>query len=228
MTQLTFSNKVINFYQSINPPEIYRSDVEVIRSYLLPEVKINVNRFYNKFFSDNNNRVFVFGINPGRFGSGITGIPFTDPVALEKYCGIKNSFKKRRELSSEFIYSFIENWGGIRAFYNNFFLTAVSPIGFIHDGVNYNYYDSSEFFLMIKPFIADTINSQIKFGARRKTAIILGTGENQKYFNLLNQEYGFFDNVFAVEHPRFIMQYQRKNLSTYLKKYNDVFSRALI
>ena len=89
------------------------------------------NSFYTKYYSDNNKRILLLGINPGRFGGGVTGIPFTDPVRLEKVCGIKNDFQKKQELSSVFIYEMIEAYGGAEKFYKQFYISAVSPLGFV-------------------------------------------------------------------------------------------------
>ena len=50
-------------------------------------------------------RHLLLGINPGRFGGGVTGIPFTDPIRLQNVCGIENNFEKKQELSSVFIYA---------------------------------------------------------------------------------------------------------------------------
>lgn len=38
---------------------------------------------------------------------------------------------------------------------------------------------------------------------------------------------GFFKKLYAVEHPRFIMQYRRKQLLQYIEKYQQIFSEAL-
>ena len=38
----------------------------------------------------------IFGINPGRFGAVLPGIPFTDPIRLKKECGIDNHLPKNR------------------------------------------------------------------------------------------------------------------------------------
>ncbi len=228
MKKLTFEEKVLGFYKTLNTPLHISPKIEIIHPYKIPEVQKYMKEFYTKFFSDNRTRVFVFGINPGRFGSATTGVSFTDPIALEQFCGIQNTLAKRRELSSEFVYKFIEHWGGTRMFYKDFFLTAVSPIGFTCNGINYNYYDDPSFFSHLKPFLVDTIKKQIVFGATRKVAIVFGTGKNLKNFTELNGEYQFFKKIYAVEHPRFIMQYQRKNISKYLKKYHDVFSQALL
>lgn len=228
MKKLTFGEKALGFYKTLNAPLHISPKIEIIHPYKVPEVQRYMRKFYGKFFSDNKTRVFVFGINPGRFGSATTGISFTDPIALEQFCGIKNTVAKRRELSSEFVYKFIEQWGGAKVFYKDFFLTAVSPIGFTRDGINYNYYDDPVFFSRLKPFLVDMIKKQIALGATRKAVIVFGVGKNLKIFNELNDEYGFFEKVRAIEHPRFIMQYQRKNISKYLKKYHGIFSQTLL
>lgn len=83
-------------------------------------------------------RVPILGINPGRFGSGLTGVTFTDPVALADECGISNHLPRKRELSSIYIYEMIRHMGGPAEFYQQFFLSAVCPLGFTRKGVNLN------------------------------------------------------------------------------------------
>ncbi len=224
---VTFCDRVLGFYRTIALPCLPSPRITVIHPHNNAETFEYTKEFFNSFFRDQEKRVFVFGINPGRFGSGITGVPFTDPVALQDICGIRNDFEKRRELSSQFMYQFIERWGGARLFFRQFFLTAVSPIGFLRDGVNCNYYDDPVLLSTLQPFLVSTIRTQLAFGARRDVAIVLGSGKNQKFFIELNEQHRFFRNVYAIEHPRFVMQYRRKNLSDYLEKYRLLFARAL-
>lgn len=223
----SFARKVSDFYSNLSFSSKLPKKVEVMNPYKLPEVQGYLDAFLNKFYADQNSRVLVFGINPGRFGSGLTGVTFTDPVALSDFCGIPNTLPRIRERSSEFVYSFIESYGGVKKFYKDFYLTAVSPLGFVLDGVNYNYYDSHSLLKISKPFILETLRMQMDFGVSRDAAILIGTGKNQKFFTDLNNEHGFFKKLYAVEHPRFIMQYRRKQLSQYLKKYQQIFSEAL-
>lgn len=218
---------MLNFYANIGAIDGLPSNIEVMNPYARPDVRRYVASFLKKFFSDDRERVYVFGINPGRFGAGVTGVTFTDPVALERFCGIRNELEERREVSSEFVYEFIQQWGGVEKFYQEFFLTAVSPLGFVRNGTNYNYYDDQKVFAILKPFIVRTLKAQLALGARRDAAIIFGTGKNQMIFTELNQEHRFFRRVYAVEHPRFIMQYRRKRLRDYFAKYQETFSRAL-
>jgi hypothetical protein len=222
----TFGERVIRFFDTLEKPKNLPSDIEIVYPYKENNVKQVVNNFYNTFFKDHKKRVFVMGINPGRFGSGVTGIPFTDPLTLERQCGINNLFNKKRELSSEFIYKLIDVYGGPKKFYADFFLSAVSPLGLIRAGKNYNYYDDPNTYKKLQPFIIEILEKQKEFGAKA-TVILFGSGKNQKFFSDLNNEHNFFNTVLTLEHPRYIMQYKRKNIDTYLDKYIDVFSQAL-
>jgi hypothetical protein len=187
-----------------------------------------VRAFLNTFFADNSPRVLVLGINPGRFGAGITGVTFTDPVALADFCGIANNLPRRRELSSIFIYELIARLGGPREFYRSFFLTAVSPLGFTRENLNLNYYDIPSLARTVTPFISAAIRRQIAIGGRADHAIVLGQGENARFVRKLNEQQGFFGEVHAIEHPRWILQYRRRQMDRYLSKYEELFGRVAL
>lgn len=121
----TFSHKAINFFTNLKSPEKLPGGIEILNPYKNKEVKRISTEFYNSFFDDTNERIFILGINPGRFGGGVTGIAFTDPIALEQYGGIKNILTKKTELSSRFIYSVINEFGGTKYFYSKFFISAL-------------------------------------------------------------------------------------------------------
>ncbi len=223
----TFGQKVLNFYNTLELPETRRFGVEIINPLTDPTVQQHVVSFYTKFYSDTQQRTFIFGINPGRFGFGVTGIPFTDSVALETHSGIKNDLPRRRELSAEFVYECIEAFGGPTAFFGNFYLTAISPIGFTKNGLNYNYYDDTSFYTYLRPFLMQTIKDQVDFGAARENVIVFGSGKNLRIFQELNDELQLFQTILPLEHPRYIMQYKRKERDVYVKKYTQTFSSAL-
>jgi hypothetical protein len=215
----TFASRVIAFYEQLEAPRLKDLGVEALFPFRDPLIRQVIAEFYRKYFSDTSPRVYLIGINPGRFGGGATGIPFTDPVSLERQCGITNSFPKRRELSAEFIEALIDRFGGPAAFYGSFFISAASPVGFTKGGKNYNYYDDPALLAALRPFIVESMRAQLEFGARRDVAVILGTGKNFVFLNRLNQEHRFFDKLLKVEHPRFIMQYRRPSMRRFLDKY---------
>jgi hypothetical protein len=225
MTNLSFSQEAISFFNSLDlqlPPSPH---IEVLNPYENPETKKCVAQFYTKYFNDHRKRIFIMGINPGRFGGGLTGISFTDPVALRKFCGIENNFGNKRELSSEFIYKMIEEYGGVKKFYRNFFISAVCPLGFMKGNLNYNYYDDKQLQKAVTPFIKKTLLKQCEIGARREALIVIGANKNKKFVESLNNELQLFEKIIPLEHPRFIMQYRRKKLEQYIRQYLSVLEQ---
>ena len=59
----------------------------------------------------------ILGINPGRHGSGVTGIAFTDTKRLNNDCGISFDEYVTHETSSVFVYEMIKAFGGPEKFY---------------------------------------------------------------------------------------------------------------
>ncbi len=215
----SFAEKNIRFLNGLKFSGDLPEGVEVLVPYKKPAVKEAVRAYYSSFYDDPAERIFMFGINPGRFGSGVTGISFTDPIRLKAIAGIDHSFEMKGELSSEFIYAMIEAYGGLKEFASRFFLTAVCPLGFTLNGKNYNYYDDPDLESAVRPFVLKTMKQQIKIGASRKVAVCIGEGDNFKYFNGLNLEQGWFERIVALPHPRWVMQYRRKQLATFINRY---------
>lgn len=207
---LTFAQRVIDYHLSLNPEITLPEEVDWIKPFDVPETRHVFAQFFSKYYPDHNRRVFLFGINPGRFGAGITGVPFTDPIRLEEACGISNTFKKRQELSSVFVYDLINKLGGVKRFYRHFYITSLCPLGFLKEQKNYNYYDDKTLWQLVEPFIVHNIKTQIAFGADRSVAYSLGKGKNFAYFKKLNDQFKFFEEVRPLPHPRWVMQYRLK------------------
>ena len=197
--------------------------ISFINPYLDREVRQQVKTFTEKFYSGKRKRILILGINPGRFGAGITGIPFTDPTALDRHCGMPNSFIQKKELSSDFIYHLIEAYGGPRKFYDRFLISSVCPLGFLKGSVNYNYYDSPQLLKSVNPFIRKSLLFHASMSVRPEVVISLGK-KNALFLESFNAEMKLFGSVVNLEHPRYIMQYKRKQLNSYLRDYLSVLS----
>ncbi len=220
---MTFAEKTLTFYKQLAPGRKLPDGVDIMNPYSRKETMAACEAFYAKFYNDHKNRRIIFGINPGRFGAGVTGIPFTDPVHLEKDCGIPNDFDKKPELSSQFIYLLIENMGGVIPFYRHYFIGAVSPLGFVKNGKNFNYYDDRLLERSLKSFIVKNMVRQIALGISTDKCFCLGNGKNYIYLQRLNDELKIFDEIIPLPHPRWVMQYHRKQLQSFL----DEMSRKL-
>ena len=220
---MLFSNKAIKYFCSLKTHKSVHKGIEIINPYTSGAVKSVVKNFFKKFYNDEKKRIFIIGINPGRFGGGLTGISFTDPVALREHCGIENKFGDRKELSSKFIYNVSERFGGVNKFFSRIFLTALYPFAILKDGKNYNHYDDKLLRDNLTTEIIKTIKSQIEFGAKRDFTILLGK-RNAEYFYPINEKHKFFKQIFVLEHPRYIMQYKLKQIDRYIEKYIDTIN----
>lgn len=214
---MIFASKVIQFFESIAEPKVPKG-IGVLNPFSSEEVKAIVNQFYTKYYDDNNPRRLIFGINPGRFGAGITGIAFTDPIRLEEDCNILNTFHKRQELSSVFVYNFINRYGGPEAFYKDYFITATFPLGFVFEGKNINYYDQKELQNTLEKLIIKYIKEQLTWNVKTDIAYCLGKGKNLKYLKKLNDKHHFFGEIRPLPHPRWVMQYRYKLRDEFAKE----------
>ena len=219
---MTFADHILLFLRQLKITNPLPKGVEVLNPYKNKITYALCEQFYNKYYGDNNKRRLILGINPGRHGAGLTGIPFTDPIKLESYCSIKNDLQKKAELSADFIYEMILAYGGLEDFYGKFHFSSVSPLGFVMDGKNLNYYDIRDLQEVLKPFMIRTLQKTIEFGIDTSKCFCLGEGDNFRFLTRLNEEQKFFDEIVPLAHPRFIMQYRRKKMAEYVSGYVSV------
>jgi hypothetical protein len=199
-------------------------DVAVMNPFSRLETRLLAEKFYERYYHDDQQRILILGINPGRLGGGSTGIPFTDPVKLETYCSIPNDLKKVTEPSAGFVYDVINAYGGPDPFYSSYLIHAVCPLGFTRKGVNYNYYDSRELEKAVTPFIRKSLHDICDFPVNRKVCYCLGNGKNYKFLNKINHEEGWFGKVEPLPHPRWIVQYRRKRYNEFIDLYLKTFA----
>ena len=228
---MTFAEKVINFNTALDLPLSLPGNIRVMNPFRENKDALEISsKFYQKYYNDLNQRRLILGINPGRLGAGVTGVPFTDTKRMEEKCGIKFNGITTHETSSVFVYDMIEQFGGVEKFYGRFYINSVSPLGFVKTNakgkeVNFNYYDSKALQELITPFIIESLKTEITFGIDRNIVYSLGAGKNLKFLQQINQEYQFFNQILPLEHPRYIMQYKLKNKPFYIDKYLKAFNK---
>lgn len=221
---MTFADKVNAFNSKLDFTNPLPKGIRIMNPFRdNSSILAITNQFYNKFYNDQKKRHLILGINPGRHGAGITGISFTDTVRLEKYCGIKINEFRSYETSSEFVYGMIEAYGGVDKFYSRYYINALCPLGFLKAKqgrfLNFNYYDDKKLINIMYDFMVRSTKELISFGIYTDTCYCLGTGKNYRFFSELNSREKLFDEIIPLEHPRFIMQYRRKQLKEYIDKY---------
>ena len=223
---MTFSKQILDFYFSLPKDLALPNGVETIFPFDNPETREVMQTFFNKYYNDSKRRTYLIGINPGRLGSGITGIGFADAYHLDKYCDIPNNFDKRVEISAAFMFEVIEAYGGVEKFYASNFFTTVMPLGLLKDNKNYNYYDDPQTQKALEPFITQTLLEQMSFPQAKLNIICVGTGKNLKYLTAFNEKYHCFESIEVVPHPRWVMQYRRKEKEKYIGVYLDALNKV--
>ena len=261
------ADQLINFYQSLKPPQDLPEGIDMLLPQKDPQVIEIVQKFFKKYFNDDQPRGLLLGINPGRHGAGMTGVNFTAPKQLKEYCNIDHHFKTSSELSAEFIYEMINAYGGVKRFYQDWFIGSVCPLGFVtfpgsashplksgkptpgnikkagripgpsgggdaavfnreNDGKNINYYDDKRLLEAVSPFIIDCMDKLVKLGFRTEKCICVGGEKNFKFLSALNHEYKWFGEIIPLPHPRFILQYRRKQKDKFIHQYLSALKLA--
>ena len=223
-----FADSILSFLAGLDYTGPLPAGISVMNPFRdNPEIIKVVTAFYRKFYNDENRRHLILGINPGRFGAGVTGIPFTDTRRLKEKCGLTIKGLETFETSSVFVYDMIGAYGGPQKFYSRFYISAVCPLGFTLTGahgreINYNYYDSKKLTDLLYDFIAYNLGKQLGFGITTDKCFCLGTGKNYNFLLKLNSDLKLFDQIIPLEHPRYVMQYKAKQKEVYINKYLSV------
>jgi len=223
----TFADRLLRFLTSFPLPATLPEEVEALSPYQQPTPLALFTQFAERYYTGDQPRVAVLGINPGRLGNGRTGVAFTDPVALAAW-GIDNDLPRRREPSSEFMQEVVLAMGGPQAFYYNFFVGSLYPLVLLRHGLNYNFYDSPAVTAALWPTIQDSLRRQVEeVGLARHAVICLGR-RNGQYLTKLNQELALFDEIIVLDHPRYLMQYKRKALAGNIDRYREVLQKVQV
>lgn len=229
--QNDFSNKVLEYQRWLANISLDLFDNYSLVNPFALDNKIKVNEiskiFYKKYYSDNNQRYLIIGSSPARKGTSVTGIPFEDAVHLYSECGIKIEGFYINKTATDFLYDVMELYGGCEKFYKDFYMSFVCPLGITNKSekgnlINSNYYENKRLRETLYDFIVEALKKQISFGINTSVCFCIGSGENFKFLESINDKYHFFDKIVALEHPRFIMQYNSKDRDKYLNKYLEV------
>jgi hypothetical protein len=226
---LTFADKIIHFNKNLFFNGALPDGIRIMNPFQENPNVLDISAtFYKKYYDDNHPRHLILGINPGRLGAGLTGVPFTDPKRMKEKCGIDYLGASAHEPSSVFVYEVIEAYGGNEKFYRDFYINSPCPLGFtkMQDNckeINYNYYDSKGLTAAVYDFMLETMDKHLALGVKTDVAFCFGAGQNYKFLKALNDEKKYFEKLIPLDHPRFIMQYKTKTKDLYIEKYLAAF-----
>lgn len=226
----SFADHVISFNQSLSYTDRLPEGFGVMNPFQEePAVNELMQQFYRKFYDDHLARKFLIGINPGRHGAGVTGIPFTDTKRLSQLCGIPTELKSTHEVSAQFVYDMIEAYGGVNTFYADVYIHSLFPLALVRlndkgTWVNCNYYDDKALAAQLADFMIKQLKEQIDFGIDTQTAYILGK-KNAVFFEKINRREKLFKKTVILPHPRYIQQYKSAHRAEYIKMYIEALQK---
>lgn len=188
------------------------------------QVKRVTTAFYRKYYNDTCPRRLILGSSPARRGTAITGVPFEDAKHLQSETGIFIDKFYINKSSSGFLFDVMQEYGGCKRFYSDFYMNFVCPLGIVRTNtkgneVNCNYYESKKLQETLYQFIISKLCDQIGFGIDTTICYCIGSGENYNFLAQINKKYNIFAKIIPLEHPRFIMQYNSKRKAEFLQKY---------
>lgn len=70
----------------------------------------------------------------------------------------------------------------------------------------------------------DCMEQQLQWKVNREKCICIGGEKNYQFFLSLNEKHKWFYEIIPPLHPRFIMQYQRKQKEKFIDDYLRVFN----
>lgn len=224
---MTFAERVCQFNRELYYEGPLPDGFHIINPFKdNPAVFEPMETFYRKYYSDYEERKLILGINPGRHGAAVTGIPFTDTKRLAQYCDIHIDFAQTHEISSVFVYQVVEAYGGPEAFYRDFYINSPCPLALVKEvkgkWLNCNYYDDARLEKALMPFMTASLKAHISMGIDTSKVYVLGK-RNAKMIKLLNDRHHFFNELVVLDHPRYIQQYKSAYTDQYVGTYLNMF-----
>lgn len=174
--------------------------------------------FCEKFYSNQIPKIVICGINPGRLGAGLTGVPFFDFASLSKI--FPSIQRNDTENTAQFFFKVIEKIG-VERFFKYFYITNVSSVGYSKGKSNFNFNKLPD---NLQSIVFSNFAKEIEL---IKPAKIIALGEAA--FNGVESALG--KNNYRLEklkHPSWIMQYKRDEINFWVQAYADALSNSLI
>lgn len=220
--------QILRFYQALDSrspklPEGFR----LINPYTGDQkelVNSTTATFYKKYYHDATPRRIILGSSPARRGTAVTGVPFEDAVHLQQETGITIGQYHINKPSANFLYDVIAELGGCDAFYKQYYMNFVCPLGIARvtakgTEVNCNYYETKKLQAALYDFILQSLREQLAMGFDTSVCYCIGSGENYAFLSRVNQEHKFFRKIVPLEHPRYITQYNASRKDYFMNKY---------
>ena len=149
--------------------------------------------FNRSYYGDTIPKVVICGINPGRNGAGKTGVPFLDFKSLSEL--IPNLTNQEAERSAKFFFDIVSHFGA-QKFYQTFYVTNISWVGYTEKNNNLNYFSLPK---NAKKFVYEQFVHEMSF-VKPTTIISLGREVHTTVSELFGEE---VNKSIVLPHPNY-------------------------
>ena len=78
---------------------------------------------------------------------------------------------------------------------------------------------------IVEPFIIKNLKRLVDGPVDLTICFCVGGEKNYKYLSRINEEHKWFKKIVALPHPRFIMQYRRKQKQQFIQQYLEAIKK---
>ena len=199
-------------------------DIEIIEKDEDEDALKNQILFDEKYYHEGFPKIVLCGINPGRKGAGVTGVPFVDMATLaERLSDNKISFNgSGKEQSAQYFNEIVNHEEfGAKKFYKHFYVTNFSWVGFIEKInnptkiINHNYHELNP---EAQQYINDAFKREMSI-VKPKVIIPIGS-EVKKSLDNLNLDSNITITE-AVTHPGAYAFLKEPEIDNFQKKLKE-------
>lgn len=186
--------------------------ITILQDFL--EYRPNAEQFIQQYLPEPLPQTVILGLNPGRSGAGLTGIPFLDFRSLANLLPDTPLPRNDTEPSANFFHRVVQNVG-VEKFYRTFYVSNVAAVGFLRDGKNCNYPElpTAAQRVIEERFLAEMAQLQ------PKRIIALGREVEATVQRLFPDD---SVRISHLPHPSWIMTYRLREAQSWVRRYTQM------
>ncbi|MEY2342744.1 uracil-DNA glycosylase family protein [Acidithiobacillus sp. IBUN Pt1247-S3] len=171
-------------------------------------------QFWQQYIPEPLPQTVILGLNPGRLGAGLTGIPLLDFRSLASLFPDGRLPRNDTEPSANFFHRVVQNVGAEK-FYREFYVSNVSAVGYLRDNKNCNYHELPD---AAQRIVEERFVAEMAVVAPKRI-IALGREVEATVQRL------FPDGSVRISHlphPSWIMTYRLREAQSWVRRYTQM------
>ena len=171
-------------------------------------------QFWQQYVPEPLPQTVIVGLNPGRMGAGLTGVPLLDFRSLTNLLPDARLPRNDTEPSANFFHRVAQHIGAEK-FYRQFYVSNVSAVGYLRDNKNCNYHDLPD---AAQQIVEQRFRDEMAVVAPKRI-IALGREVEATVQRLYDD--GAI-RISHLPHPSWIMTYRLREAQSWVRRYTQM------